>query len=50
TFEDFLTEEHIYHVEETSEDQGSPMPVKRWKTLISNSQTQLNKLHAYVDN
>ncbi|CAK9019946.1 unnamed protein product [Durusdinium trenchii] len=50
TFEDFLTEEHIYHVEEVSEDQGSLMPVKRWKTLISNSQTQLNRLHAYVDN
>ena len=26
------------------------MPMKRWKTLISNSQTQLNRLHAYVDN
>ena len=50
TFDDFLTEEHIYQVEESIEDQGSPMPMKRWKTLISNSQTQLNRLHAYVDN
>ena len=50
TFEEFLTEEHLYQVEEElPPEETSPMTAKHWKTLVMLTQAQLNTTNAFVD-
>ena len=50
SYDEFLTEEAIYQVEDNLMPQFTvPLTTKHWKTLVMQSQAQLNNLNASVD-
>eukprot|EP00913_Durusdinium_trenchii_P010092 g9465.t1 len=51
SYDDFLTEESLYQVDDHLMPEFTvPLTTKHWKTLVMQSQAQLNTLNAAVDN